>query len=548
MKKIFYLFNFICTYGLVQSVKAQNVGIGTTTPANKLTVQTASNTYGITHTDGTIIVGSYVGSGGGWLGTKSGHPLYLFAANGAPAFTIATNSNIGIGVLSPANSLQVGPVVNGFTGYQIAIGNGSESSGITTLNNGNSLWQSTQDISLMPKNGNNGRVGILTLSPANFLQVGDLGTSGYNNNHIAFGNGSQASGLTILGNGNSVWEATQGISLMPSNANGNGNVGIDVLAPANALQIGNVGATGYAGNHIAFGNGTQASGITQTATVAQWFSTTDIALMPRGNGHGRVGINTTSPLFPLEVGDYVFGVNSLYKYFNVDNDFKTSIFIPNVSIKAEQNIMAAEFDAYSDARIKDIKGISNSMNDLALLNAIQVTDYTLKDRIKNGDKPFKKVIAQQVESVYPQLVSKHVDFIPNVYQAADKMEKTAKGLLLHFDKGHHLSKQAKKIKLLSSDEHTMTSYEIVEMASDKEVMISAPNLTGEKVFVYGEQVGDFRTVDYEGLTTLNISATQELSKLITQQQETIKAQNEKIAALTTTLEKLQEDVKSLQKK
>jgi hypothetical protein len=39
--------------------------------------------------------------------------------------------------------------------------------------------------------------------------------------------------------------------------------------------------------------------------------------------------------------------------------------------------------------------------------------------------------------------------------------------------------------------------------------------------VYGEEVNDFRTVDYEGLTTLNISATQELSNLIKKQQQQI---------------------------
>src|SRR5207302_1743047 len=85
----------------------------------------------------------------------------------------------------------------------------------------------------------------------------------------------------------------------------NGDFGIGTITPANRLQIGSVGSTGYGGNDIAFGNGTQASGITQTASVVQWYSTTDIALMPKGNGHGRVGINTTTPGYPLQVDDYV---------------------------------------------------------------------------------------------------------------------------------------------------------------------------------------------------------------------------------------------------
>jgi hypothetical protein len=45
-------------------------------------------------------------------------------------------------------------------------------------------------------------------------------------------------------------------------------------------------------------------------------------------------------------------------------------------------------------------------------------------------------------------------------------------------------------------------------------------------------------VDYDGLTTLNISATQELSKLVKQQQAQIDAQNEKIAELEEAVKKL----------
>jgi Asp-tRNA(Asn)/Glu-tRNA(Gln) amidotransferase B subunit len=47
-------------------------------------------------------------------------------------------------------------------------------------------------------------------------------------------------------------------------------------------------------------------------------------------------------------------------------------------------------------------------------------------------------------------------------------------------------------------------------------------------------------VDYEGLTTLNISATQELSKLLKTQQAAIDAQDKKIAQLTQLVNALRE--------
>jgi len=83
-----------------------NVGVGTTAPATKLSVQTPTNSYGLTQTDGAATVGTWVGNGccgvpeSGWLGTKSNHPLQLFTADGRPSMSIATNGKVSIGTVS----------------------------------------------------------------------------------------------------------------------------------------------------------------------------------------------------------------------------------------------------------------------------------------------------------------------------------------------------------------------------------------------------------------------------------------------------------------
>lgn len=68
---------------VVSSAGAQNIGVGTNTPIDKLTVLTGPNLYGITHTDGTIRVSTFVGGGlgGGWVGTQSNHAFHLFTNN-----------------------------------------------------------------------------------------------------------------------------------------------------------------------------------------------------------------------------------------------------------------------------------------------------------------------------------------------------------------------------------------------------------------------------------------------------------------------------------
>jgi hypothetical protein len=82
------------------------VGIGTTAPAEKLTVKTATDSYGFIQTDGTITVGSYVGgsTGGGWYGTKSNHSLSFFINDGPPSMTIDTGGMVRIVTLGASGS------------------------------------------------------------------------------------------------------------------------------------------------------------------------------------------------------------------------------------------------------------------------------------------------------------------------------------------------------------------------------------------------------------------------------------------------------------
>jgi hypothetical protein len=436
--------------------------------------------------------------------------------------------NVGISTAAPVNRLQIG-TTPGFSGNDFAIGNGSQGMSFTQYSN-SSTWYSNVNFALMP-NGSGGNVGIGTQTPVNHLQIGT--TPGFSDNDLAIGNGAQGMSFTQY-TGSSTWYSNVNFALMPNGSAG--NVGIGTQSPVNRLEIGNIGSSGYGGNHIAFGNGSQASGFAQTATAAQWYSTTDIILMPRGNGHGRVGINTSSPSYPLDVRDYVDAPGSGYSWWTAGQGIQSIPYPPHISIYAQNDVIAQGFEAVSDARIKDISGVSNAAQDLEILRKIQVTNYTLKDKITNGNHPYKKVIAQQVESVYPQIISRHTDFIPNVYMAAKKITQTDNGWLLQFDRPHHISKQAKRLKILAEGDNTMKSNNILSVPSDNEVLIDATQLNADKLFVYGEQVDDFRTVDYEGLTTLNISATQELGKIVKRQQAAIRAQNKKIAALTQQLE------------
>ena len=104
--------------GVNNATADTKVGIGTIYPSERLTIETDSNNYGWVQSNGAgVVMGSYVGGlgaqpYGGWIGTKTNHPLNFFvnnhAGNGSlPAMTIETSgfiriNNVDIGGSGPS--------------------------------------------------------------------------------------------------------------------------------------------------------------------------------------------------------------------------------------------------------------------------------------------------------------------------------------------------------------------------------------------------------------------------------------------------------------
>ncbi len=77
-----------------------DVGIGTSTPTDKLTVETVDG-YGIVHrgsADG-VEVATYVSSSGAWVGSRTDHPLNFFTNGGGAAASLQTNGHFRVQVL-----------------------------------------------------------------------------------------------------------------------------------------------------------------------------------------------------------------------------------------------------------------------------------------------------------------------------------------------------------------------------------------------------------------------------------------------------------------
>jgi hypothetical protein len=100
--------------------------------------------------------------------------------------------------------------------------------------------------------------------------------------------------------------------------------------------------------------------------------------------NGNVGIDTTTPSEGKLVVKGAAGSHSrAYAYMTYQRQDNNYTPPPNANVSygiwAEARIACAEFNAFSDSRIKNIIGVSDSRQDLETLTRLQVTDYTFID-------------------------------------------------------------------------------------------------------------------------------------------------------------------------
>lgn len=251
---------------------------------------------------------------------------------------------------------------------------------------------------------------------------------------------------------------------------------------------------------------------------------------------GNVGIGISPTNGTLEIDGTGLNSFSLSDIGYLDTGGAgTGTYTGKFAVYANGRIGATAFIAHSDQRIKNIQGISNSEEDLSTLTNIEITNYTLKDSISNGNQSTKKVIAQQVKTVYPQAVSAHTtEVIPNIYQTARMDAKGWVNLSTDLQIGD-------KVQIIFKNKKELL--EVLDIKDNAfQVKFSNVHHPPSTIFVYGRQVDDFHTVDYEAISMLNVSATQQLAKEIEQlkiENEQLKKEVAKINQLEIMLQKLQ---------
>jgi hypothetical protein len=363
---------------------------------------------------------------------------------------------------------------------------------------------------------------------------GDYSTA-MGNNSRAFGEHSIAMGKETIANGFSstaIGYASRAYGSV-STAIGNGVYASGVNSTAMGYQT---YAFGFCSTAMGFG--TTASGFYSTAIGINNIDNPN-GLFMVGNGssftphtafiirkdNNRVGIGVEDPIAPLHVA----GLNNIYNlvsngvYFGNNGIFypytlptpvplanKSAIFADGTIIS--NNAIGSYLTVVSsDSRIKKDFSLSNNSEDLERLSKIQITNYRMKDMATWGDKTFKKVIAQQVEEVYPEVINKTKSVIPDIYALAESVayDATSKNLSVTLSKDYTI-KVGEKLELVHPEKGKIQA-EVVAV-NGKTFTVKDWNYATDKIFVFGREVNDFRSVDYEALSMLGISAIQQLAK------------------------------------
>jgi hypothetical protein len=345
-------------------------------------------------------------------------------------------------------------------------------------------------------------VGIGFSNPLSKLTVNGNLAVGANYNIAAPANGALIEGITGIG----TTTPDSASSFLTVASTGQSNI---TLLPAPASSAPNIRSGIFFGS--AYFQCTDApSNGTKDLTFFNIPTQTNVLTLAANN---NVGINTTTPLAPLHVAtaaDFNFSDTSNVTYFNYNNNNTTGFSVTTFTgTQAASAIFASNvwsgssFVSFngtitaSDARLKNIIGRSDSAKDLETLEKIEVTDYTMKDVVKFGNKPFKKVIAQQVEKVYPTAVTsggvKGFTFTPDIYAVSESVKVEKPGVYdISLAKAHDL-KDGDTVRLITSKNPELNV--VAHIVNDKTFAVETKEPLGDKVFVYGKQCTDLKAVD-----------------------------------------------------
>jgi hypothetical protein len=246
----------------------------------------------------------------------------------------------------------------------------------------------------------------------------------------------------------------------------------------------------------------------------------------------RVGIRNINPVCPLHVSGYQYISLAAGRYFNKNTGNNITALGANnynTTLKVDGTVVSTDkFFQSSDRRIKkDIVDLNDS-EALDTLRLIKPKKYKYKDDTYKGVEPVYGFIAQEVRDVLAYATHLINDQIPNIYELAEVSESNII-TFTNFNTSELVSNVSIiQIRSITNEEHDVNIVEVIDdhtiriaenldewtgsVDENGNVITETTTYIGNKIFVFGQKVDDFVTLDKSSIFTIATAALQEVDR------------------------------------
>jgi hypothetical protein len=271
------------------------------------------------------------------------------------------------------------------------------------------------------------------------------------------------------------------------------------------------------------------------------------------NFAGNVGIGTTSPYAKLHVVGATGALTSAQHYGFLSGGPATNygVGIHNtVSIYGNDDIVAGNYVlahagtmGASDERIKKEIVDAEDGEALSTLRLLKPKQYKYRDEVKRGIEPVWGFIAQEVSATLPYATQLRRETVPNIYELANVSDSNVI-TFTNFDTST-LESNVFSIKVFDTknNEHMVNLTEVINEHSirvNKDLSKWTANVvTGNQIFVYGQEVDDFTFLKKDAIWTVATAALQEVDRQLQNEKirnDTLETQVSDLLARVTALE------------
>ena len=222
--------------------------------------------------------------------------------------------------------------------------------------------------------------------------------------------------------------------------------------------------------------------------------------------------------------------------------------VTNYLVVVNGNVQANAYNATSDMRIKTNMSTINGTYAVEVLRKLEPKRYSyIDDKEDNYTWGF---IGQELESCLDYSTSKSINFIPNVY---DNAEVNNKHVTLSTKSTNTFIQESLndpslcKMRFLDSKKNEIIRNIDKIINTNTFTITETIDTPDNKIFVYGQLVDDFYSVNHTSVFTITTAAVKEIDRELQAALLVIEEQNKKIQKLTDEMDELKAMVKSLMK-